>query len=102
MGGLPDCGNGVWVGPPLSASAPSPGSPAFCLSVAVVNPHEVSSEKLNPFEVAVPASAQLVAPPRGSATTAPKLASVARRGTDRLAPTEGVELPTTVAYTSVR
>src|SRR5713226_1988340 len=53
MSGLPDWGRRVWVGPPLLASGPRPGSPAFSLSVAAVNPHEASSEKLNPFDVVV-------------------------------------------------
>jgi hypothetical protein len=54
MSGLPDWGNRVWVGPLLSATAPSLGSPPFWVSLGAVSPHEMSSEKLKPFEV-VPA-----------------------------------------------
>src|SRR5215472_1159416 len=66
--GLPSWGRRVKVGPPLLASGPSFGSPPFWVSPVPVNPQELSSEKLNPFEV-VDVPVQLTPPPSGDAST---------------------------------
>src|SRR6478609_7747597 len=95
MRGLPGCGSRVPVGPPLSASAPSAGSPALCMSVAAVKPHDESSEKLNPLEVVVP-PVQFVLP---NATTDPN--AVRTPLASRMLSPSAALFWTTVAYTNV-
>jgi hypothetical protein len=97
--GLPKNGMRVSVGPPLLRSGPRAGLPPFCVSPEPVNPHDASSEKLNPDDmvVVVERAPQLGRPPVGRATTESALASEFAPTFETIPP----EFSTTVEYESV-